>query len=180
MYSALKKDGKRLYELARKGQVVEREARPVRILSIDLIEASGTRLVIRVTCSKGTYVRTLVEDIAKKAGTVAHTASLHRERVGRFHAEDMLDLAGAEKVAASGDNELCKHLLPADSALSDWPEVRLDPSDGGRFSGGQRVQANKVDSGSTGLVRVYGADGRFLGIGELGVNLCLAPRRIFL
>ncbi len=84
MYSALKKDGKRLYELARKGEIVERDARPIRIDEIDLLEASGTRLVFRVHCSKGTYVRTLVEDIAKAAGTVAHTARLHRETVGDF------------------------------------------------------------------------------------------------
>ena len=92
MYSALKINGKRLYELARKGQVVEREARPIRIDEIDLLEIAGSRLVFRVRCSKGTYVRTLVEDIAAAAGTVAHTAQLHRETVGDFRADDMLDL----------------------------------------------------------------------------------------
>ena len=79
MYSALKKDGKRLYELARKGEVVEREPRPITIHDIELLELAGSRLVFRVSCSKGTYVRTLVEDIASRAGTVAHTASFHRE-----------------------------------------------------------------------------------------------------
>ena len=128
MYSALKKDGKRLYELARKGETVERAARPVTIRAIDLIEAAGNRLVFRVRCSKGTYVRTLVEDIAKAAGTVAHTSKLHREMVGGFRAEDMLDLSGAEKAAESGPEELRRHLIPADAALDGWsaagPETR--------------------------------------------------------
>ena len=90
MYSALKKDGKRLYELARKGETIERKARKVRINSIDLLESAGTRLVFRVHCSKGTYVRSLVEDIAETVGSVAHTAKLHRESVGDFRADDML------------------------------------------------------------------------------------------
>ena len=84
MYSALKQGGTRLYELARKGVVVERPPRPIHIAEIALLEVHGKRLVFRVRCSKGTYVRTLVEDIAKAAGTVAHTAFLHRERVGGF------------------------------------------------------------------------------------------------
>ncbi|MFQ6006431.1 MAG: tRNA pseudouridine(55) synthase TruB, partial [Woeseia sp.] len=118
MYSALKKDGQRLYALARKGQTVERQARSVRIHDIGLLEVSGKRLVFRVRCSKGTYVRTLVEDVARAAGTVAHTASLHRESVGDFRAEDMVDLTDAGRL---GD-----HLLPADAALAGWPEREID------------------------------------------------------
>ena len=101
MYSALKVDGKRLYELARKGEVVERKPRGIRIDDLSLLEAKGARLVLRVKCSKGTYIRTLVEDIAAAAGTVAHTESLHRESVGSFRAEDMLDLGKAEEWAES-------------------------------------------------------------------------------
>ena len=103
MYSALKQDGKRLYELARKGKKVERKARPVTIHDIVLLEAHDRRLVFRVRCSKGTYVRTLVEDIASAAGTVAYTASLHRESVGDFAAADMLSLADAERLASIGE-----------------------------------------------------------------------------
>ena len=121
MYSALKKDGKRLYELARKGESVERDPRPVTIHEIDLLEARGRRLVFRVRCSKGTYVRTLVEDIARAAGTVAHTAKLHREAVGSFSSESMLDLASAERAADDGPEGLRKRLLPADEAQADWP-----------------------------------------------------------
>ncbi len=106
MYSALKQGGKRLYELARKGETVERKPRPIRIDAIELLEIAGSRLVFRVHCSKGTYVRTLVEDIAAKAGTVAHTASLHRETVGEFRAADMLDMGTLEADAEAGASSL--------------------------------------------------------------------------
>lgn len=177
MYSALKKDGKRLYELARKGEVVERAARPVRIDEIDLLEVSGTRLVFRVHCSKGTYVRTLVEDIAKAAGTVAHTARLHRETVGDFRAEDMVDMAGAEQAALAGLAELRESLIPADAALAAWPACQVADSDVERFSGGQVVACDGTGSG---LVKVYGAGDRFLGVGELDGSGQVAPKRIFM
>jgi tRNA pseudouridine55 synthase len=177
MYSALKKDGKRLYELARQGQVVEREARGVRIHDLSLLEISGTRLVLRVHCSKGTYVRTLVEDIARAAGTVAHTARLHRETVGDFQAEDMLDLPGAERVAEEGPEALRARLLPADIALSSWPDCHIPREEAERFCGGQALAV--AGGGAEGLVRVYAGEERFLGVGELGSDGMLAPRRIF-
>lgn len=176
MYSALKKDGKRLYELARKGEVVERDARPVRIDEIRLLEVSGSRLVFRVHCSKGTYIRTLVEDIAKSAGTVAHTAKLHRESVGSFRAEDMLDMSGAERVAEAGPGGLRERLLPADLALPGWPNCQVVAADEDRFCGGQAVAC---DQEGAGLVKVYGASRRFLGIGELSGDRTVAPKRIF-
>jgi tRNA pseudouridine55 synthase len=177
MFSALKKDGKRLYELARKGQVVEREARRIRIDEISLLEISGTRLVLRVKCSKGTYIRTLVEDIAKAAGTVAHTARLHRETVGDFQAEDMLDLPGAERVAEAGPDALRARLLPTDMALSSWPDYHIPEDAAERFCGGQAVAV--ASGGAEGLVRVYAGEERFLGVGQLGSDSLLAPRRIF-
>jgi tRNA pseudouridine55 synthase len=177
MFSALKKDGKRLYELARKGQVVEREARRIRIDEISLLEISGTRLVLRVKCSKGTYIRTLVEDIARAAGTVAHTARLHRETVGDFQAEDMLDLPGAERVAEAGPDALRARLLPTDLALSSWPDYHIPEDAAERFCGGQAVAV--ASGGAEGLVRVYAGEERFLGVGQLGSDNLLAPRRIF-
>ncbi len=179
MYSALKKDGKRLYELARKGQIVDREARSVHIYDISLIEVRGERLVFRVHCSKGTYVRTLVEDIAKAAGTVAHTASLHRESVGDFRAEDMVDLASAELAAEFGPEALRESLLPPDTALVALPKCQIDEEAAIRFCGGQAVSAGTADS-MTGRVRVYSDGGRqFLGVGELDADGTIAPRRIF-
>jgi tRNA pseudouridine55 synthase len=177
MYSALRKDGKRLYELARKGQVVDREPRRVRIYDLSLLEISGSRLVFRVHCSKGTYVRTLVEDIARAAGTVAHTARLHRETVGDFRAEDMLDLPGAERVAEEGPEALRARLLPADTALSSWPDCHIPEDAAERFCGGQAVAV--AEDGPEGLVRVYAGEQRFLGVGQLGSDSMLAPRRIF-
>jgi tRNA pseudouridine55 synthase len=177
MFSALKKDGKRLYELARKGQVVEREARRIRIDEISLLEISGTRLVLRVKCSKGTYIRTLVEDIAKAAGTVAYTARLHRETVGDFRAEDMLDLPGAERVAEAGPEALRARLLPTDLALSSWPDCHIPEDEAERFCGGQAVAV--AADGAEGLVRVYAGEERFVGVGQLGSDGQLAPRRIF-
>ena len=178
MYSALKKDGKRLYELARKGETVEREPRPITLHEIRLLECAGSRLVFRVACSKGTYIRTLVEDIARRAGTVAHTSRLHRESVGHFRSEDMLDLTAVEALAEEGQPVLRGRLLPPDVALPDFPPVSLDQSAGVRFSGGQAVAV--AEESRTGLARVYGAGQRFLGVGELSGDGQLAPRRVFL
>ena len=178
MYSALKKDGTRLYELARKGETVEREPRPIRIDAISLLEAAGTRLVFRVKCSKGTYVRTLVEDIAQRAGTVAHTARLHRESVGDFRSEDMVDLVTVESQAEADREGLRESLLPPDAALAGMPAAELmDEIDGPRFSGGQAVQGPAA--GPAGLVRVYAAGGEFLGVGERSRDGSIAPRRVF-
>ena len=178
MYSALKKDGKRLYELARKGETVEREPRPITLHEIRLLECAGSRLVFRVACSKGTYIRTLVEDIARRAGTVAHTSRLHRESVGHFRSEDMLDLTEVEALAEDGQPVLRGRLLPPDVALPDFPPVSLDQGAGVRFSGGQAVAV--AEESRTGLARVYDAGQRFLGVGELSGDGQLAPRRVFL
>ncbi len=178
MYSALKKDGKRLYELARKGLTVPREPRPITVHDIELIEFAGSRLVFRVSCSKGTYVRTLVEDVARRGGTVAHTARLHRETVGHFKSEDMLDLTAVEALAEAGSTALEERLLTPDVALAGFPPISLDVSSGEQFSGGQIVSV--APESSTGLARVYGAGNQFLGVGELAGNGQLAPRRVFL
>jgi tRNA pseudouridine55 synthase len=177
MYSALKKDGKRLYELARQGQTVERKPRPIRIDQIQLLEAAGSRLVFRVTCSKGTYVRTLVEDIARQAGTVAHTARLHRESVAGFRAEEMVDLATIEAQAEADRGALTAGLLPPDRALAGMTAIEVSATDGPKFSGGQALQV--AADGKEGLVRVYQAGHRFLGVGELTGDGVLAPRRVF-
>jgi tRNA pseudouridine55 synthase len=180
MYSALKKDGKRLYELARQGQVVDRDPRRIHIYEMQLLEARDERLVFRVRCSKGTYVRTLVEDIAKAGATVAHTAALHRETVGDFRANDMLDLPAAEELAATGPQALREHLLPADRALQQWPERRIGADAARRFNDGQSIIVSAADTGAaTGHVRVYAGANGFLGVGELTGDGMLTPRRIF-
>jgi tRNA pseudouridine55 synthase len=178
MYSALKKDGKRLYELARKGETVERDPRAIRIDEIKLLEFAGNRLVFRVSCAKGTYIRVLVEDIARKAGTVAHTARLHRETVGGFESTEMIDMAAIEALAEKGSDPLRAKLLPADVALADMPGVSVDMESAEWFCGGQVVTADTDEP--AGLARVYAAGERFLGVGELSGDGQLAPRRVFL
>ena len=177
MYSALKIDGKRLYELARKGETVEREPRAIRIDEISLLELAGTRMVFRVSCSKGTYIRVLVEDIARKAGTVAHTARLHRESVGDFGSASMIDMAALEALAEQGLQPIRAKLLPADIALARMPAANVTAEDALRFSGGQVVTTDS--EAHEGLARVYAAGKRFLGVGELLEDGQLAPRRVF-
>ena len=177
MYSALKRDGKRLYELARKGITVDREARSIRVHHIELLEVAGTRLVFRVRCSKGTYIRVLVEDIAKAAGTVAHTARLHREQVGDFSAADMLDMTALESLAEAGPGAIQAHLLAPDGALTALPAVSLGTVDTARFMAGQTVHCGTAITGE--LVRVYGGTGQFLGVGEGTGEATVAPRRVF-
>jgi tRNA pseudouridine55 synthase len=176
MYSALKVDGKRLYELARKGEVVERKPRTIRIDELSLLEAKGSRLVLRVKCSKGTYIRTLVEDIAEAAGTIAHTDSLHRESVGAFRAEDMLDLSKAEEWAEKAPELLRERLLAPDIALLDMPAVEITDEQVAQFVQGQVVDLPEATGGE---VRVYGSYEQFIGVGELGSDGRLAPRRVF-
>jgi tRNA pseudouridine55 synthase len=176
MYSALKQGGKRLYELARKGVTVAREPRPIRIHEIELLEAAAARLVFRTHCSKGTYIRVLVEDIARAAGTVAHTARLHREAVGDFQASDMLEMRVLEAAAESGSG-LHEHLIAPDLALGRLPSVVLQRADAARFCSGMSLPGT-VDA-VAGLVRAYGEDARFLGVGEASADGSLAPKRVF-
>jgi tRNA pseudouridine55 synthase len=180
MYSALKKDGKRLYELARKGQVVEREPRPIRVDQIELLEFAGTRLVFRVRCSKGTYIRSMVEDIAAKAGTVAYTARLHREAVGGFEAAAMMELTAAEALVNDSREALRDRLLPPDVALTELPPVSLDAAGVEAFRQGKIVELEETQE--QGLARVYGPGGEqeFLGVGELAGDGTVAPKRVFM
>jgi len=177
MYSALRQGGKRLYELARRGETVERQPRPIRIYAIDLLEVAGTRLVFTVHCSKGTYIRSLVEDIATKAGTVAHTAGLHRDSVAEFQAEDMIELSRVEEAAEKSLAALRDSLLPPDAALQTLPAVALEEAAGRQFMAGQTVPAAQ-DGAANGLSRVYGGAGEFLGVGELSDGSQVAPRRV--
>ena len=183
MYSALRKDGKRLYELARKGETVERAARPVAISSIELLEYRGQRLVFRVRCSKGTYIRVLVEDIARRAGTVAYTRRLHRESVAGFEGAGMMSLAGLERAVESGafDGGQPEWLLPPDRALQHLPGVELAEGLDEPFVSGQPVEAGgPAAAGQDEVVRVYTSDGVFLGVGEHFAGGRIAPKRVFL
>jgi tRNA pseudouridine55 synthase len=174
MYSALKRDGEALYDIARRGEVVEREPRPVRISSLTLIGWSADHIEFDVRCSKGTYVRTLGEDIAVALGTVGHLSALRRTDVGGaftglpVHTLESLDALAGDEAA------LDALLLAPDRALVGWPQVTLTPSDAVRLGHGQAVP---VTAGN-GLHTVYAADGRFLGLG-LVTDGTLTVKRLF-
>jgi tRNA pseudouridine55 synthase len=173
MYSALKHEGQRLYQLARAGLQVERKARPVHIFTLELRDLDLPLLRFRVRCSKGTYIRTLAEDIAKKLGSCAHLQSLRRLGVEPFREQDMISLEGLVSLAASG--EIDSSLLPVDSGLIDWPVVILDSGQSDRFLHGNPVEAEAEIEGP---VRVYGPENRLLGIGEVTPDKRLKPIRV--
>jgi tRNA pseudouridine55 synthase len=173
MFSALKHQGQPLYKLARAGQVVARKARTVTIHSLELLNWAPPLMEFRLRCSKGTYVRTLAEDIAGKLGSCAHLKSLRRLDVEPFQEKDMISLDGLESRAESGDLDDC--LLPVDAGLCAWPVVELDASAAQRFSHGNPVEA---PAGLSGWVRVYAADGKLLGLGQAELNKLLKPKRI--
>lgn len=175
MYSALKHDGRRLYRLARAGIEVERPARPVRI---DRLACAGTGpdwIDFEVGCSKGTYVRSLAEDIARALGTVGHVASLRRMGLGPFKYARTWTLAEIEG-AAEDPVRLDAMLLPVDEALPGLPAVQLGDAEQAWILQGRPVAA--VGPGAS-RVRIYGVDGRFLGVGRMSAEGArLAPERI--
>jgi len=177
MYSALKKDGRRLYELARLGQEVPRAPRRVQIHALQLEQYDPQYPVLRVSCSKGTYIRTLVEDIAEATGTLGHVAALRRLRVAPFREEDLIGLDELEVAAAESFAALDQLLLPADRVIGDWPAVYLDQDESRRLLQGQ--PASNAGDSEPGLVRIYDSRSRFLGIGEWLVDGRLVPKRLF-
>jgi len=177
MYSALKKDGRRLYELARLGQEVPRVPRRVKIHTLELESYDPQRPVLRVCCSKGTYIRTLVEDIAEAAGTLGHVVVLRRLRVSPFSEKGLIELDQLEAAAAESFEALDRLLLPADRAIDDWPAVHLNQDRSRKLLQGQPV---RHDGDSVpGLVRLYDSKKRFLGVGERLMDGRLVPKRLF-
>ena len=173
MYSALKHEGQPLYRLAREGREVERKARQVTIHILELIAWEPPELRFRVRCSKGTYIRTLAEDLAAALGTCAHLVALRRTASGAFD-EPMISLEELEARVASGDPESL--LLPPDAGLRHWPIVTLEAKSATRFSHGNPVHAADAPGG---WARVYGPAGVILGLGECDTAKQLKPKRIF-
>ncbi|GAA0409555.1 tRNA pseudouridine(55) synthase TruB [Massilia aurea] len=175
MYSALKRDGKALYEYAREGIVLEREARPVTIHALTLVAYDAPFLKIAVTCSKGTYVRVLGEDIGAALGCGAHLNALRRTEVGPLTIEGMITL---DDLLAHPDP--LSLLQPVDALLSSFPALELTPELARRFLQGQRLALGKEDIAvpeQQGRVRIY-HDGSLLGTGILGEYAILAPERL--
>ena len=176
MYSALKHQGKPLYEYARAGIKIERPARTVVIEQLDLIDWQPPNLTFNVFCSKGTYIRTLAEDIASIMGSCAHLVELRRILVEPFDSFSMLTLEQLQ--GALDQNKLQDCLLPVDHALADWPRVDLDVSQQGKFRHGNHFPFSGIESG-IGKVRVYGPEGDLLGLAELTFDGLLKPTRVF-
>ncbi|MDN4061224.1 tRNA pseudouridine(55) synthase TruB [Massilia sp. YIM B02769] len=175
MYSALKRDGKALYEYAREGIVLEREARPVTIHALELIGYEAPMLRIRVTCSKGTYVRVLGEDIGAALGCGAHLNALRRIGVGALTLDGMITLEALQAHA-----EPRALLAPVDALLSTFPAVELTAELAKRFLNGQRLALGKeavAVPAEQGRVRVY-HDGKLLGTANLQEWAILAPERL--
>jgi len=177
MHSALKHQGRRLYELARQGIEVERPLRPVHIVAIELSAYDRSELQFTVTCSKGTYIRTLVEDIAKEMGTLGHVVALRRTAVEPFQEPDMVAIQTLEACHAEGLERLDELLRPVDSPLIQWPRLVLQEELCGRLNHGQAVPA--MPDWPTGWVRLYNGDDVLFGLGEVGSAGQLVPRRIF-
>ncbi|HEY5566243.1 MAG TPA: tRNA pseudouridine(55) synthase TruB [Gammaproteobacteria bacterium] len=177
MYSALKHHGRRLYELARRGEEVERKPRAVTIHRIALEEIVWPRVSFVVECSKGTYVRSLAVDFASRLGTVGHVAALRRLSVAPYAEEQMIDVARLEALAEEGCDALDRVLLPADGALADWPELLLDDDQARRLRQGQCVPADV--SWATGRVRLYAPGHDFMGVGNVLATGELKPQRLF-
>jgi tRNA pseudouridine55 synthase len=185
MYSALKHEGRALYDYARAGIEIERTPRRVQIHRIEIVEWQAERLVLDVSCSKGTYIRTLAEDIGESLGCGAHLSALRRTGSGAL---DLADAVTLEQLSALSEPERDALLRPADALLADWPQVHLPDDDAGRFLTGVR---RRVALGDAPAVRVYGppptALGRaadvFLGSahiagGELIADRLLSPAEV--
>ncbi len=178
MYSALKHKGQPLYKLARQGIEVEREPRCVTLYSNELVAFEGDEIELELHCSKGTYIRTIAEDIGKELGVGAHVTALHRRSAGPFEEEDALTVEFLQAEREKGS--LDKFLLPASSAVRQWPEVVLNDSTAFYLRQGQPVIVPHAPT--SGWVRLceegHGEDLEFLGVGEVLDDGRVAPRRL--
>ena len=176
MYSALKHKGKPLYEYARAGIEIERTARTVTIHELKLAQWKAPLLSFEVQCSKGTYIRTLAEDIANALGSCAHLVELRRSFVEPFAQQAMVTLEQLQDAKDRG--ALQEFLLPADAGLLAWPRVELDSDQQEKFSHGNRflLSANGYEFGK---LRVYGPAGNLLGLAEYTPDGLLQPSRVF-
>lgn len=172
MYSALKRDGKPLYEYARAGVIVERVARRVRIYKIQLLEWMGDCFIFEVSCSKGTYVRTLVSDLGERLGCGAHLAALRRVGIGAIDIAQSHTLSDLEALAVEKRDTL---LLPLDRLLSSLGLATLNTADAVRLRQGQPIRW----AGEAGQrIRIYDDEFRFIGVGRVDADGWLRPVRL--
>jgi tRNA pseudouridine55 synthase len=175
MYSALKQGGEALYRKARRGETVERAPREIEISALELVSWEPPEFGLDLHCSKGTYVRSLVEDIAAAVDSCAHVTALRRYAAGPYGEREMHSLDTLKELAVQGPQALATALLATDSALDGLPELQLDEEEARRLAQGKTI-ATEAGAGA-GLVRLYVA-GRFLGVGARDVEGKLRVRRL--
>lgn len=176
MHSAIKQNGVPLYKLAHQGIEVERQPRAVTVYRFEVMEYAGDRLEVEVDCSKGTYIRVLADELGERLGCGAHICGLRRTGVGAFDQHSMITLDRLEELAAAGPEALDAVLVSMESALAQWPDVRL-PKDVAYFLiRGQPVFVPHAPS--RGLVRIYTREDRFLGVGHILDDGRVAPKRL--
>jgi tRNA pseudouridine55 synthase len=184
MYSALKHNGQPLYKLARQGIEIDRPARQITIFDYQIIDfrpGPNAEVDVEVHCSKGTYIRTLAEDLGSALGCGAHVSALHRFRAGPFDEQQTISLKELEKLKEQGSVEQLDQLLkPVDTPVSNYPAVEFDQIMAGYFQLGQEISANKAfHQGQEGdIVRVFREGGTFLGIGTVTEDGKVAPKRL--
>lgn len=178
MFSAVKHQGQPLYKLARQGIEIERESRRVTIFSNEIVALEGDELTLSIHCSKGTYVRTIAEELGEALGCGAHVTALRRTAAGPYTEADLVTFETLE--AALEQGSLDPFLLPVSSAVGDWPEVRLSDATAYYLRQGQPVIVPHAPS--SGWVRLLEQLGegttRFLGVGEILDDGRVAPRRL--
>lgn len=166
MYSAISKDGKRLYELARQGIEIEREAREITVYSLSVISFENDRFAVSVECSAGTYIRSLIDDIGRELGCGAVMTSLRRTAANGFPIEDCVTLEELEK--AVNENRIGEYIVPVEKCFESYPAVTVTDGQAKRFSNGGELSRDRLrDNLSDGIYRVFSGDGLFLGLGEL-------------
>ena len=173
MHSALKHQGRPLYEYARKGVEIPRKARRVQVYALDLEDLRGDACTLRVHCSKGFYVRALADDLGQQLGCGAHLVGLRRLAVADFSVEDAVTLASLEAMA---EDERDARLQPADALIIDLPALTLDVEAEWQMLHGQAVWQPRLTVGD--LHRLYSAQGAFLGVAEVNLDGKLAPKRL--
>ena len=178
MFSALKHNGKPLYEYARQGITVEREARPITIFELNFIEYNAPYLTLEVHCSKGTYIRTLVDDLGETLGCGAHVTMLRRTAVADYPTEKMLDWNALQALAEPQDlSSLDALLLPMDTAVAKLPALTLNESQTQGIGFGQRIKFNNPNR-LQGQVRLFSHENRFLGVAVIEENNVIRPQRL--
>lgn len=178
MFSALKHNGKPLYEYARAGITVEREARPITIFELKFIDYQAPFLTLEVHCSKGTYIRTLVDDLGEALGCGAHVTMLRRLAVADYPIEEMMPIEDLALLADSFPNsELDRLLLPMDTAVASLPQLNLTAEQTKAVGFGQRVKFENTQA-LNGLVRLFSENGQFLGIAEITAGNIIRPNRM--